>query len=85
MGTMFAMIFAFFTKLFSMMEKFASAGDHLATWADEAAGQFADVSRHERSENLKAMMAAANITELPKAAPSRGTKLTGPATKAIKP
>lgn len=67
MGHAFAAFFAFFTQLFSAAEKAASALNHLGTWADEAAGTFADESRHNRQERVKAMMKEAGITELPKA------------------
>jgi hypothetical protein len=69
MGTMFTALFAFFTQLFSAAEKGASALNHLATWADEAAGTFEDVARHDRNEKQKAMLAAAGLTAFPKAPP----------------
>jgi hypothetical protein len=76
MGTMFTALFAFFTQLFSAAERGASALNHIATWADEAAGTFEDEARHNRNERVKAMMKEANITELPKAAPrAPATKL----------
>lgn len=80
MGHALTAFFAFFTQLFSAAEKGASALNHLCTWADEAAGTFEDEARHNRSERVKAMMAEAGITELPKAAPkSPATKLAKPA------
>lgn len=83
MGTMFNAFFAFLTQLFSAAERSASALNHLATWADEAAGTFEDVARHDRNEKIKAMMAAAQITELPKAKP-RDNTLAGQAKAAAK-
>lgn len=71
MGTMFTMIFAFITRLFSAAEKTASALDNLAGWADDASGTFADVARHERQMKINTMMKEAGITELPKAAPRK--------------
>lgn len=67
MGAMFTQFFAFFTQLFSAAEKTASSLNHLATWADEAAGTFEDEARHKRNERVKAMLAEANISALPKA------------------
>lgn len=67
MGSVFTMFFAFVTKFFSAAEHVASACDHLGTWADEAAAQFADKARHDRQQALKVMLKEAGITELPKA------------------
>lgn len=67
MGSVFNAIFGFLSQLFGAAERGASALNHLATWADEAAGTFEDTARHDRNEKLKAMMAEAGITELPKA------------------
>ncbi len=67
MGAAFTAFFLFITKMFSAAEKTASALDHLATWADEAAGTFEDEARFKRQERIKEMMAEAQITELPKA------------------
>ena len=79
MGHAFTAFFAFFTQLFSAAERGASALNHLATWADEAAGTFEDEARHNRSERVKEMMATAGITELPKAPPrASATKLAKP-------
>lgn len=77
MGSMFTQIFAFITTLFSAADHAASAVNHLTTWADEAAGTFSDVARHERNMKLAAMMKEAQITELPKAAP-KAKQLTAP-------
>lgn len=76
MGSAFAALFAFFTQLFSAAERGASALNHLATWADEAAGTFEDEARHNRNERIKEMMKEAGITALPKAPerPVAGTK-----------
>jgi hypothetical protein len=67
MGAAFSAFFAFIVQLFSAAEKSASALNHLATWADEAAGTFEDEARHKRNERIKEMMAEAGITALPKA------------------
>ena len=67
MGAMFAQIITFITTVFSAAFHAASAVDHLTTWADEAAGTFSDVARHERQMKLQAMMKEAGISELPKA------------------
>jgi membrane protein YqaA with SNARE-associated domain len=67
MGASFAAMFSFFTLMFSALAKVASAANHLGTWADEAAGTFADESRHNRNERIKAMMKEAGITALPAA------------------
>jgi hypothetical protein len=67
MGYAFTAFFAFFTQLFSAGEKLASAANHLATWADEAAGTFEDRARHDRQEAIKKLLQEAGITELPKA------------------
>ena len=69
MGNAFNTFFMFITQLFSAAEKAASALNHLATWADEAAGTFEDTARHNRKESIKALMEEAGITELPKAEP----------------
>lgn len=67
MGQAFAAFFAFVIQLFSAAEKGASAINNLATWADEASGVFVDEARHNRNERVKAMLAEANISALPKA------------------
>lgn len=67
MGAAFTAFFAFIQQMFSAAEKGASALNHLATWADEAAGTFEDEARHKRQERIKEMMKEAGITELPKA------------------
>ena len=41
-------LFRAMTKLFGAAEKGASAVDHLASWADETAGSFADEARQDR-------------------------------------
>ena len=76
MGYMFTAFFAFFTQLFSAAEKGASALNHLATWADEAAGTFEDKARHDRQETIKALLKEAGITELPKAPPKANSSGT---------
>jgi hypothetical protein len=67
MGASFAAMFSFFTLMFSALAKVAGAANHLGTWAEEAAGTFADESRHNRNERIKAMMKEAGITALPQA------------------
>lgn len=67
MGQAFKAFFAFIQQLFSAAEKGASAVNHLATWADEAAGTFADKARHDRNEENKELMRIAGITEFPSA------------------
>jgi len=79
MGHAFTAFFAFFTQLFSAAERGASALNHIATWADEAAGTFEDEARHNRNERVKQMMKEAGITALPKAdAKTPSTKLAKP-------
>lgn len=73
MGYAFKALFAFFTQLFSAAEKGASALNHLATWADEAAGTFADKARHDRQEDIKKLLKEAGITEFPKAGAAQAT------------
>lgn len=65
MGAMFNAFFGFLTKLFTAAEKLASAGDHLATWADESAGQFEDEARLNRQIKLKELQDAHGVSSLP--------------------
>jgi hypothetical protein len=74
MGSMFTSFFAFLVTMFGAAEKAASAANHLATWADEAAGTFADRARLERQHTINAILAEYQITELPKA--PRESKVT---------
>lgn len=69
MGTMFTQMFAVLTMLFTALHQFMSALCNVATWTNEASGQFSDVSRHERLMAKQKMMDEAGITELPKADP----------------
>lgn len=78
MGQAFAAFFAFVIQLFSAAEKGASAINNLATWADEASGVFVDEARHNRNERVKAMLAEANISALPKAG-QQAKKVAAPA------
>jgi uncharacterized protein with GYD domain len=82
MGYAFKAMFAFFTQLFSAAEKGASALNHLATWADEAAGTFADKARHDRQEDIKKLLKEAGITALPKAGETAVPVASAPATAA---
>jgi hypothetical protein len=66
---MFTQMFAVFTMLFTALHQFMSALCNVATWTNEASGQFSDVSRHERNMAKQKMMEEAGITELPKADP----------------
>lgn len=60
--TMLVQIFSSITKYFVAFEKTANATVHLATWAEESAGAFADESRIKRQAQLNAMLAEANLT-----------------------
>lgn len=62
MGTMFAQFFVFVTTLFSAAEKSAKALDHLAGWAEQSAGTFADEASIKRTANHTALLAEYNIT-----------------------
>jgi hypothetical protein len=49
------MLQAFFralTNVATMFEKFASAGNHIASWTDETSASFADQARVERQQKL---------------------------------
>lgn len=81
MGSAFTALFAFFTQLFGAAERAASALNHLATWADESAGNFEDQARHNRQQQTKAMMIEAGITVLPKAEPKSVTQGKKPLAK----
>jgi hypothetical protein len=84
MGHMFSVLFAALSQLFSAFEKGASALNHIATSADEAAGAFADRTRHDRQESIKALLIEAGITEFPKAANAGGTAAVSRITKVTK-
>lgn len=58
MFNMFQQLFTALTVLFSAFEKLASSTNHLATWADEAAGSFADEARVQRTAKLAALNTA---------------------------
>jgi hypothetical protein len=75
MGAMFTALFAALTQLFGAFEKTASAANHLATWADEAAGTFEDEARHKRQERIKEMLKEAGISALPKAEKKAAAKV----------
>lgn len=54
MFNMFRQMFLALQTLFSAAEKSAKALEHLATWAEEAAGTYADEARFERQERIAA-------------------------------
>ena len=54
MFDMFRQLFLAMKTLFSAAEKGAKALEHLATWAEEAAGTYADEARLERQERIAA-------------------------------
>ena len=57
MFAMFRQFFATITLFFIATEKIASASNHLATWADESAGAFADEARITRATKLSTLNA----------------------------
>lgn len=54
--------FSAITKYFIAFEKTANATVHLATWADETAGAFADAARIKRQAELNALLKDAKLT-----------------------
>ena len=54
MFKMFRQMFLALQTLFSAAEKGAKALEHLASWAEEAAGTYADEARFERQERIAA-------------------------------
>lgn len=52
MFDMFRQMFLALKTLFSAAEKGAKALEHLATWAEEAAGTYADEARFERQQRI---------------------------------
>ena len=53
MGIALKQLFMACATLFGAIDKSAKALDHLATWAEESAGAFADEARENRKKNLK--------------------------------
>jgi hypothetical protein len=43
---------AMITKIFSTGEKFATAAEHLGTWAEQSAAAFSDEATHKRQINI---------------------------------
>jgi hypothetical protein len=62
MPTMFRQLFMAFATFFSAFQKFASALDHIGTYADESAGAFADTARIERQARLNQMLKDQKVT-----------------------
>lgn len=58
----FLQAFAAFSMFFQMLHSLASAGNHLATAADEAAGEFADEARNKRK--TKELQLASNLAKV---------------------
>jgi len=56
----FNQFFAAVTTFFSALEKSAKAVDHLAGWAEQSAGAFADEATNTRQVALDNMLTAAN-------------------------
>lgn len=52
MFNMFSALFTAIATFFAAFEKLGHATNHLATWAEESAGAFADQSRVERTAKL---------------------------------
>lgn len=63
MFAMFNQLFATITLFFSAMEKLASAGNHLGTALDEAAGAYEDEQRIKRQAAMNAMLKENKVTE----------------------
>jgi hypothetical protein len=57
MGQMLKQLWLAFTVLFTAFEKSAGALNHLATWAEESAGTFADEARISRAQRVAALEA----------------------------
>lgn len=54
-------LFAAITVLFSAAEKASSAINHLATWSDETAGNFADEARIQRTAKRRELEASTGV------------------------
>lgn len=61
--TMLTQLFTAMTKYFLAFEKSANATVHLATWAEESAGAFADEARIQRQARMNAMLRENKLTE----------------------
>lgn len=61
--TMLTQLFTAMTKYFLAFEKSANATVHLATWAEESAGAFADEARIQRQARMQTMLRENKITE----------------------
>ena len=60
---MLTQLFTAMTKYFLAFEKSANATVHLATWAEESAGAFADEARIQRQAKMNAMLKDQRVTE----------------------
>ena len=58
MFAMFTRLFAAISSFFAAAEKLGQATNHIATWAEESAGAFADEARVNRAAKLNALNAA---------------------------
>ena len=58
-------LFAAITVLFMAGEKTANAVNHLATWAEESAGAFADEARVQRAAKLNKLNKELALTATP--------------------
>lgn len=71
MGAMLKQLWTAFTVLFLAFEKGAASLNHLATWAEETTGTFADEARIARSQRIAALESAgiqpSSATAKPKA------------------
>ena len=63
MFQMFKQLFLAMTSFFLIFEKTASAGNHLADWANESAAAFADEARNERQKKLAKLKAELKAIE----------------------
>ena len=61
MFRMLTQLWSAFTVFFISLEKVAKATNHLATWAEESAGSFADEARVQRQAKLNALNAEAQL------------------------
>lgn len=55
MFQMFRQLFSSITVFFMALEKIAFASNHLASWAEESSGAFADEARIQRQAKLNAL------------------------------
>lgn len=67
MFKMLAQLWAMFTVFFAAGEKLANATNHLATWAEESAGTFADEARINRTQRVIALEAQGITPTVPTA------------------